>query len=86
MDSVENRNAYIQRVVGYTDGNIEKVFVARTTGVICHKISPLSKTYESIFIPKGFEVTIAELEEDQQIEIRSGAWKKFAEWYVSLNK
>ena len=88
MNKIEGRDAAFITAVGFADGSQSKTFVGEMEGKIA-KISAGDKGfgYDPIFIPKGMEVTYAQLclEDKTAISHRTKAFTQFLEWY-SINK
>ncbi|KAF1086118.1 dITP/XTP pyrophosphatase [Sporotomaculum syntrophicum] len=77
-----NRQATVRTIIGYCDGRQIYTFEAELEGVIAAEPDGLANTWESIFIPAGYDRTLAALplEEKLQISTRGQAAQKFKEF------
>jgi len=87
MKGEENRKASFITVLAYYDGERVEFF----EGILEGKISREERGsfgfgYDPIFIPKGYNMTLAEMgmEEKNRISHRYKAVRKFLKWYVSV--
>ncbi len=81
MEGLEQRNARFVSVIVYHDGS-PRIFKGVVEGIIAYSKQGDSWGYDPIFIPKGYNLTYAELKyEKDRVSHRSLALKAFAEWY-----
>ena len=95
MENKDNRNCTFNECLAYHDGNEIHYFYGKHPGSLSYKIQGLDKKEKwsdlwYIFKPKGFEKTLAEMNEEER-ENRSAvdgsysALERFAEWYENNN-
>ena len=73
--------AYVQRMIGYTDGKIVKIFSSRGYGEILQERRGVrGRNYDAIFYVPNKEKTLAELTQEERVEVWGDAWEKLALW------
>ncbi len=80
----ENRRARFRTVMAYVDDTGEYRFDGTVEGVILTvKRGDGGFGYDPVFLPDGFDITLAEMETDAKNEIshRGRALKKFVQWW-----
>jgi len=84
MDGETNRKAYFNDVICIFDSknNINKCFEFRTNGIIGDKV--LGKDgwgIDKIFIPDGYTKTLAEMSEEERLEVwKNNLWGELADY------
>jgi len=87
LEKIKNPKAYVQRMIGYTDGKIVKTFQSRGYGyIIDEKRGSNGKNYDLIFYVPGKKKTLAEMDNDEQVETWGDAWEKLAVWLMKNEK
>ena len=91
MENKDNRNCAFNECLAYHDGNEIHYFYGNHPGTLSYKIQGLDRKEKwsdlwYIFKPKGFEKTLAEMNEEEREKRRIvdgsySALEKFAEWY-----
>lgn len=95
MENKENRKCAFNECLAYHDGNEIHYFYGKHPGNLSYKIQGLDRKEKwsdlwYIFKPKGFEKTLAEMNEEERENRRTidgsySALEKFAEWYEKNN-
>jgi non-canonical purine NTP pyrophosphatase (RdgB/HAM1 family) len=67
----EDKHAEALSVIAFTDGYLYRKFVGVLSGTIADQPRGRSMGWNSIFIPEGFSVTLAELHEEEYLSISS---------------
>ncbi|PIS20966.1 non-canonical purine NTP pyrophosphatase [candidate division WWE3 bacterium CG08_land_8_20_14_0_20_43_13] len=76
--------AYVQRMIGYTDGFIIKTFSSRGYGeIIPEKRGENGMNYDLIFYVPSEGKTLAELTHEQQVAVWGDAWDNLALYLTS---
>ena len=86
MEGVENRSAYFLEVLAYTEyGKEPVVFLSKTEGTIALSANgEFGYSYDKIFIPKGFDKTLACLDDDTRWQVWSNeGYMEFANYLKS---
>lgn len=79
--------AYVQRMIGYTDGKEFKTFYSRGYGeIIQEKRGTNGMNYDLIFYVPEKKKTLAELSHEEQVEVWGDAWDKLAIWLTQKIK
>ena len=91
MEGINDRTAEFRSAVAFAEPNGEtKVFLGISSGKIAYRmVRGREFGFDPIFIPDGCDGrTFAELsiQEKNAVSHRGKAFKKFAEWYISLIK
>ena len=89
MQEIEDRECFFEECLAYYDGVEIKYFFSRHEGTLSEQIKEIEnkKMWSelwSIFIPEGFNKTMAEFEEAEHAHMREesvSSIKKFADWY-----
>lgn len=91
MENKENRNCAFNECLAYHDGNEIHYFYGKHPGDLSYKIQGLDRKEKwsdlwYIFKPKGFEKTLAEMNEEERENRRNvdgsySAMERFFEWY-----
>ena len=77
----KNNKAYVQRMIGYTDGKVFKTFSSRGYGkIIQEKRGDNGMNYDLIFYVPSKKKTLAELNLEEQVEVWGDAWDKLAKY------
>ncbi len=85
MNGVEDRRAYFEAAVAYTDGIETKVFTGRVHGRITEEPRGAGGFgFDPIFVPDGYSVTFAEMGEEvkNRISHRARVFERLAEWLL----
>lgn len=73
--------AYVQRMIGFTDGKNYKTFSSRGHGqIIQEKRGDNGMSYDLIFYVPSKKKTLAELSHDEKVKVWGDAWDQFAVW------
>ena len=87
LEKIKKPKAYVQRMIGYTDGKIVKTFQSRGCGyIIDEKRGSNGKNYDLIFYVPSKKKTLAEMDNDEQVETWGDAWEKLAVWLKENEK
>lgn len=96
MENKENRSCAFNECLAYHDGNEIHYFYGKHPGNLSYKIQGLDRKEKwsdlwYIFKPKGFEKTLAEMNEEERenrkkVDDSYSALEKFAEWYEKNNQ
>ena len=78
----DNRHATFRSVVAYNDGATSKRFAGCIRGTISKRVSGTGWGYDPIFIPDGYNKTLAQIDKDS-VSHRYMALKSFAVWFES---
>lgn len=77
--------AFVQRMIGYTDGKEVKIFSSRGYGeIIPEKRGNNGANYDLIFYVPEKNKTLAELSDEEQIEVWGDAWDRLGQWIRRL--
>jgi len=85
MEGVDDRECFFESAVAFCDQNINKVFVGRVYGEISRVIKgSYGFGFDPIFIPKGENLTFAEMPLNYKCSIshRAVALRDFAKWFL----
>jgi XTP/dITP diphosphohydrolase len=83
----KNNKAYVQRIIGYTDGKVLKTFSSRGYGkIIQEKRGTNGMNYDLVFYVPSKKKTLAELDLPEQVKVWGDAWDKLAKYLKSRNK
>ncbi|MCR6690926.1 MAG: XTP/dITP diphosphatase [archaeon YNP-LCB-003-016] len=85
MEGVDDRECFFESAVAFCNQNISKVFVGRVYGEISRVIrGSCGFGFDPIFIPKGENLTFAEMPLNYKCSIshRAVALKDFARWFL----
>lgn len=95
MEDKDDRECAFNECLAYHDGNEIHYFYGKHPGYVSKKIQGLDRNEKwsdlwYIFKPKGFEKTLAEMDETERENRRTvdgsySAMEKFAEWYEKNN-
>lgn len=95
MENTENRSCAFNECLAYHDGNEIHYFYGKHPGNLSYKVQGQDRKEKwsdlwYIFKPKGFEKTLAEMNEEERENRRKvdgsySALEKFAEWYEKNN-
>jgi XTP/dITP diphosphohydrolase len=78
---LEDRRAYTERTIVYTDGNITKVFSFRCPGrILLEKRGSSGRDYDYIFYVDQTSKTLAEMTEKEKADVSGGAWRELGDW------
>lgn len=81
FEQLENRTAYTMRTIAYIDSSTVKTFSSRYDGIMqTHKRGTNGRDYDLVFFIPEKGKTIAELTDEEKMDLTSGAWKQLAEW------
>ena len=84
MKDVKNRKAYYSCVIAYVDDNHQMTFEGIMDGTIANSLEGDNGFgYDPIFIPKGYQKTVASLSEKEKNEIshRGIALRKLVNYF-----
>jgi XTP/dITP diphosphohydrolase len=80
----EDKKAYVQRMIGYTDGKVTKVFSSRGYGeIIQEKRGTNGMNYDLIFYVPSKGKTLAELSDEDRTVVWGDAWDRLAQWLIA---
>ncbi len=83
----KDNKAYVQRMIGYTDGKVFKTFSSRGYGkIIQEKRGTNGMNYDLIFYVPSKKKTLAELGLEEQVKVWGDAWDKLAKYLKSIEK
>ncbi|GIU71762.1 MAG: non-canonical purine NTP pyrophosphatase [Candidatus Nitrosocaldaceae archaeon] len=80
LRDVDDRSAKFISIIAYSNGSY-KLFKGIVKGSIAYDKRGYSWGYDPIFIPKGYDLTYAELKNKDEISHRYIALNLFARWY-----
>lgn len=84
---LDGNKAYVQRVIGYTDGKEFKTFASRGYGtIIQEKRGENGMNYDLVFYVPEKKKTLAELDFSEQVNVWGDAWDKLAKYLKSKDK
>jgi len=87
VEGIKKPKAYVQRMIGYTDGKMIKTFWSRGYGyIIDEKRGSNGRNYDLVFYVPKKKKTLAEMEIDEQVETWGDAWEKLAMWLKENGK
>ncbi len=73
--------AFVQRMIGYTDGKEVKIFSSKGYGeIIPEKRGSNGANYDLIFYVPEKKKTLAELSDEEQVEVWGDAWDRLGLW------
>ena len=76
--------AYVQRMIGYTDGKNFKTFFSRGYGeIIQEKRGNNGMNYDLVFYVPSEKKTLAELSHDEQVKAWGDVWDQLAVWLTT---
>lgn len=81
-----NRQAKFVSIISFYDKNNTKSFEAKVDGRISKTQQGNGWGYDPIFIPRSSTKTFAELTDKNKLSHRYKALKKFASWYLRMQK
>jgi XTP/dITP diphosphohydrolase len=81
-----SRNAKIYSVIAFCDHQTDSViFYDEMPGILLReKRGVHGYFFDSIFVPKDYEQSLAEIDDAERWVFWKGAYEKFAEWYILL--
>lgn len=83
----KNNKAYVQRMIGYTDGKVFKTFSSRGYGkIIQERRGDNGMNYDLVFYVPTKKKTLAELNLVEQVEVWGNAWDKLAKYLKRTKK
>lgn len=81
MKDKANKSAYVQRTIGYTDGNDVKVFFSRGYGkILLEKRGSNGWNYDFIFLEKNTSKTLAEMSDEEKALAWGDSWEQLGHW------
>jgi XTP/dITP diphosphohydrolase len=85
---LEDRSAVIYSVVAFCDEHLQPVsFYGEMPGTLLkQKRGEHGYFFDFIFMPKGYDQTLAEFEDSERWQFWKSAYERFAEWYVSMER
>lgn len=84
--TLTNTAAFTKRTVAYCDGESVKTFSSQCHGtIILEQRGENGRDYDKIFLVKNREKTLAELTDDERVELSSGAWLQLGKWLEQNN-
>ena len=73
--------AYTQRTITYFDGNKPQIFTLKLHGALLKEPRGNNgRNYDKYFLPDGKNKTLAEMTDDEKVELTAEVWKKLAAW------
>ena len=79
-----NKNCFVQRTIGYTDGIKTKIFISRGYGeIIEDKRGKNGLNYDLVFYVPTLKKTLAELSDEEKVKVWGSAWDDLGKWIVS---
>ena len=80
---LQNRSAYVQRTIAYTDWNIIKTFYSRWYGeIILEKRWTNWYNYDTVFFVADKWKTLAEMSSEEKVIFWWDSWTQFGKWYI----
>ena len=79
--------AYTQRTIIYFDGNKPQTFTLKLHGTLLKE--PRGNNgcnYDKYFLPDGKNKTLAEMTDEEKVELTAEVWKKLAAWLQKSSK
>ena len=71
--------AYTQRTITYFDGNKPQIFTLKLHGALLKEPRGNNgRNYDKYFLPDGKNKTLAEMTDDEKVELTAEVWKKLA--------
>lgn len=71
--------AYTQRTITYFDGNKSQTFTLKLYGALLKEPRGNNgRNYDKYFLPDGKNKTLAEMTDDEKVELTAEVWKKLA--------
>ncbi|MFZ5424918.1 MAG: non-canonical purine NTP pyrophosphatase [Patescibacteria group bacterium] len=84
-NTIPNCTAYVQRMIGYTDGKVLEVFSSKGHGeIISEKRGDDGYNYDYIFYVPEKKKTLAEMSHEERVKVWGDAWKKLGEFLKEL--
>ncbi len=81
MKNTENKSAYTQRTVAFTDGNTTMTFVSRCHGILLSaKRGDEGRDYDAIFLVDNFSKTLSEMNDEEKGIVMGEPWRRLGEW------
>ena len=79
--------AYTQRTITYFDGNKPQTFTLKLHGTLLKEPRGNNgRNYDKYFLPDGKNKTLAEMTDEEKVELTAEVWKKLAAWLQKSSK
>ncbi len=79
--------AYTQRTITYFDGNKSQTFTLKLHGALLKEPRGNNgRNYDKYFLPDGKNKTLAEMTDEEKVELTAEVWKKLAAWLQKSSK
>ena len=79
--------AYTQRTITYFDGNKQQTFTLKLHGTLLKEPRGNNgRNYDKYFLPDDKNKTLAEMTDDEKVELTAEVWKKLAAWLQKSSK
>ena len=79
--------AYTQRTITYFDGNKPQTFTLKLHGALLKEPRGNNgRNYDKYFLPDGKNKTLAEMTDEEKVELTAEVWKKLAAWLQKSSK
>ncbi len=79
--TIENRRAYTERTIVYTDGDVYKTFSYRCPGtILLEKRGTDGRDYDFVFCVDATGKTLAEMTEEEKATVSGDAWRELGQW------
>ena len=79
--------AYTQRTITYFDGDKPQTFTLKLHGALLKEPRGNNgRNYDKYFLPDGKNKTLAEMTDEEKVELTAEVWKKLAAWLQKSSK
>lgn len=83
----DNSRAYTQRTITYFDGDESRTFTLKIHGTLLkNPRGNNGRNYDKYFLPDGKNKTLAEMADEEKVELTAEVWKKLAAWLQKSSK
>ena len=77
----DDTRAYTQRTITYFDGNKPQTFTLKLRGTLLKEpCGNNGRNYDKYFLPDDKNKTLAEVTDEEKVELTAEVWKKLAAW------
>ncbi|MBF1043455.1 MAG: non-canonical purine NTP pyrophosphatase [Candidatus Nanosynbacter sp.] len=77
--------AYTQRTITYFDGNKLQIFTLKLHGALLKEPRGNNgRNYDKYFLPNGKNKTLAEMTDEEKVELTAEVWRELAAWLSVL--
>lgn len=81
---LQDKSAYVQRMIGFTDGKITKFFISQGHGeIVSEKVKTNGYGYDNILFVPSKNTVLADLSFEDQVKFWGDAWDQLGQWLAN---